>query len=121
MAMEENLDRQLLTLEERLLRPEVRRSRSELEELLADEFVEHGASGRIYDREGTIAMLLAEKAAPAATVRDFSVRLLAAEVALATYRLVRSDETVLSLRVSVWIRRGDRWQIAFHQGTRAFG
>lgn len=118
--MDENLDRQLLALEERLLRHEVRHSRPALEELLADGFVEHGASGRVYDRAQIIAALLAETDRPGVAIRDFRARSLSAEIALATYRVVRveaDEEISTSVRASVWIRRGDRWQIAFHQGT----
>jgi hypothetical protein len=50
----ETLSQLLYQLEEHLLQPEVRHSRDELEKLLADEFVEFGSAGRIYNRQSII-------------------------------------------------------------------
>ena len=47
----------LRELEERLLQPDVRRSPRALADLLADEFVEFGSSGRIFDKPQIIAAL----------------------------------------------------------------
>jgi hypothetical protein len=44
-------------LEEELLKPEVRRSADRLSHLLADEFVEFGSSGRIFDKRQIIESL----------------------------------------------------------------
>ncbi len=41
---------ELQRLEEELLRPEVRRSPEKMAVLLADDFLEFGRSGRIYDK-----------------------------------------------------------------------
>ena len=113
----------LRILEEELLRPAIRGSRAELEARLAPDFAEIGRSGRVYDRASLVAALAAEHDdAPAvARVEDFSVRLLAPGVALATYRSVREDAAggppAVALRSSIWRRDGDAWRMAFHQGT----
>jgi hypothetical protein len=44
----------LRELEERLLASDVRSSREDVSDLLADDFVEFGRSGRVYDRQQTI-------------------------------------------------------------------
>ena len=111
-------------LERRHLDPEVRASAAMLDELLADDFLEIGASGRVFGKPQVLTSLPAEPFL-IATVEDLEVRALAPEIALATYRL-RSRTTDagadrVSMRSSLWIRRGDRWQLRFHQGTLAPG
>ncbi len=113
----------LRRLEEDLLRPAIRRSRAELEERLAPDFVEFGRSGRTYDRPAIVAALAAEvgDVQPSVRIEDFLVRLLAPDVALATYRSVLEDagggEPLVALRSSIWRRDGDGWRMTFHQGT----
>jgi hypothetical protein len=109
-------------LEGRLLDPATRHSPGSLNALLADEFVEFGSSGRVFDKEGTMAALRGE-AAVDASIEGFRTAALAEGLALATYRLVerRADAEApeCSLRSSVWRLRDGRWQIVFHQGTPA--
>jgi hypothetical protein len=91
---------------------------------LDDAFEEVGASGRRWDRAETME-LLAEGArhglgAAALEIEDFRVDLLDEALALATYRTVvrRADGSVGSARrASLWIRRGGRWRMRYHQGT----
>jgi hypothetical protein len=82
--------------------------------LVADGFLEFGASGRTWD-EWSMRQTLAG-AMPMAPVdlEDFAVEALADDVALVTYRLGAPRP---SNRSSVWIRRDGRWQVRFHQGT----
>lgn len=89
-----------------------------LPEILADDFAEFGASGRHWT-VGAMRAALAD-ATPGEPVEllDFEVALLAPDVALATYRLGPPRP---SNRSSVWIRRNDRWQVRFHQGTLTAG
>lgn len=120
--MEENpsLPELIRHLEERLLQPDVRRSANELAELLADDFIEFGSSGRIYDRSATIAALQDESPVEI-SLADFQAKMLAPDVVLATYRAIRSaSEAALpaqSLRSSIWKQIDGRWQLVFHQGT----
>ncbi|HEX5097882.1 MAG TPA: DUF4440 domain-containing protein [Polyangiaceae bacterium] len=100
--------------EAELLLPAVRHSRAALDRLLSDDFVEFGASGRIFTKLETVALLLAEPPnleLPAAT--NFRVTILGPDAVLATYRCGNS------LRSSVWRREGAEWRIVFHQGTRS--
>jgi len=114
------LARELREREEMHLRPDVRSSREAMCELLAEEFVEFGSSGRIHDRAAVIAALPGQ--APFEfRVDAFTARALAPEVALTTYRLSAwsgsPDQARVTLRSSVWVRRAGRWQMVFHQGT----
>ena len=112
------LKAELLALEERLLDPTVRAVPGEVRALLAPEFIEFGASGRVFDRDAILAMLAAEPARVALQARGFKVRLLAPGVALTTWRVTR-DDGIATLRSSVWQQQGGRWQMVFHQGTLA--
>jgi len=104
----------LRDLEERLLLPSVRASPDEVEPLLADEFIEFGSSGRIYDKEQIILLLQQEQGRARCTLTDFSARRLAADVVLVTYRVVESR----TIRSSIWRLVDGRWCMVFHQGTK---
>jgi hypothetical protein len=110
---------QLRDLEEELLKPEVRRSADDVARLLADEFIEFGSSGRIFNKSQVIRSLQQEvpEAAVQITIVDFVTRRLAPGVVLVTYRTVRPDTAVQRLRSSIWKFEGGRWQMLFHQGT----
>ncbi len=104
----------LRELEERLLVTSVRRSPEQLNFLLADDFIEIGASGRVYDKAAIIEDLQQETPArEKLTVCDFHVRMLSGELAQATYTITESN----TRRSSIWRRRGNGWEIVFHQGT----
>ncbi|HEV8548040.1 MAG TPA: DUF4440 domain-containing protein [Polyangiaceae bacterium] len=103
-------------LEERLLTPQVRGSRAELERLIADEFLEFGSSGRAFTKAGIIAQLASQPhVAQPAILEHFNVRMLAPGVVLATYRLASS------LRSSIWRHEAAGWRMLFHQGTPTGG
>ena len=109
-------------LEEHLLRSDTRRSPEQLERLLADDFVEFGQSGRVWDKPSVIGMLASELGAFAYSFEDFRVLLLAPTVALATYRIRDATPGAVpqqALRSSVWVDRDGSWQLTFHQGTNA--
>lgn len=99
-----------------LLDPEVRGDQARLAKLLRDDFIEFGSSGRVYDKRMLIGMLAKEDHVPV-LVRDFSVRELSSDTALITYRSVGQSGQE-ARRSSIWIHDGERWQMAFHQGTR---
>lgn len=108
----------LRSLEERLLDPLVRAVPEQVKALLAPEFVEFGASGRVFNRDAILAMLAAEPPRMARQTRGFKVRLLAPDAALTTWRVLR-DDGIETLRSSVWQCQDGRWQMVFHQGTHA--
>lgn len=110
----------LRELEERLLQPDVRRSRQALDDLLSDEFIEFASDGLAYDK-GQVIDALARETSCRRSLTDFQIVPLAENVILATYRASRQDVAsnaiVDSLRSSIWMQRDGRWQLLFHQGT----
>src|SRR6476660_2819586 len=106
----------LRSLEEQLLKPEVRGSPDEVGYLLADEFIEFGSSGRVYDKREIIAALQQETPDPITRISlvDFVARRLAPEVILVTYRTIRPDRPESRLRSSIWKLVEGRWQMVFH-------
>lgn len=124
MQLDEKAAETLIALEQSLHEPATRGDRQQVAALLAEDFVEFGSSGRIFDKAQTISALAAET--PSADERrlqafDFVVTDLAQDVALVTYRIDRSHTRTgtvrTTLRSSIWKRINGRWQMLFHQGT----
>ncbi|MBC8007866.1 MAG: DUF4440 domain-containing protein [Prolixibacteraceae bacterium] len=119
IQLSSELVQELKSLEEALLRPEVRRSRVKMDALLTDDFVEYGRSGRVYDKAAILET--ADKSFDGRlTLHRFSARMLAPSVALVTYssllRHVDGSQSH-SLRSSIWTRTKKGWRLVFHQGT----
>jgi hypothetical protein len=111
----------LRSCEEALLDPAVRRDRARVAALLSEDFEEFGSSGRVWSREAIIDSLATEVYQPP-KMEDFKCGRVGEDVALITYRTVRTDsesgQHSATLRSSLWVREGDRWRIRFHQGTK---
>ena len=110
----------LKTLEEKLVNPSVRKSLQELNELLADDFIEHGSSGKVYNKQQVIEAL--QKETPLEiSISEFNSVNLTDEIVLVTYtteQINKTDNTVkYSLRSSIWRKNNKKWQVVFHQGT----
>ena len=116
MQQQESIEILLERLERSLHQLSVEKS-AVVSELLADDFVEFGSSGRALTKAQILAELKDEVPA-AVTVTEFKVQLLASHVALVTYRAQRHwDPPRNALRSSIWEQRRGRWQMVFHQGT----
>lgn len=113
----------LRALEEALHRPEIRRSREALKDLLAEGFHEFGSSGTVYRRDAMIELLVQEDdSADDGELHsaDYSLTPISADAVLLTYRTwrIRSDGSERHvLRSSIWKHDGQHWQMLFHQGT----
>jgi hypothetical protein len=115
-----SLREHILELEERLLRPEVRRSSQALDELFGAEFTEFASDGTAYDKAQVVAALQAEPLC-LRSITEFRLVALAEDVVHATYRVTKrgdtSHDSTVSLRSSIWKERDGWWQLIFHQGT----
>jgi hypothetical protein len=84
--------------------------------LLADEFVEFGASGKVWNKQEIVAAM-ARWQPIERTFEDFAVRELGPSLCLVTYRLIDVGHRSSSLRSSLWRYDGESWRMIFHQGT----
>jgi len=113
---------QLRKLEQSLLNMAVRRNEDRLRQLLAEDFLEFGSSGRVWTRKSIIDMLATETNFRPPEIEEFQCSMIGEKTALVTYRTVRVDvatgERLASLRSSIWVRRDGEWRMRFHQGTR---
>jgi hypothetical protein len=106
-----------LELETSLHKRHVRNSPEAVSGLLADDFLEFGSSGRVWDKPAIVESLRHEAWGIQAAVEDFKVRELAADIALVTY-VAKAADSSGTLRSSIWKRMDGRWRMVFHQGTR---
>lgn len=111
----EELKKQLLECEKRLLDRDVRTSPEKIAELLADDFFEFGSSGNVWYKADCVTE-------NGLTVRDmtlshFEIHPLSEDVVLCTYRLKDDTRKQNTLRSSIWKNIDGRWQMFFHQGT----
>lgn len=110
-------------LERRLASPAMRLDPEVIGHMLADDFMEIGASGRSFNKAEILELLASETDFTAYDIEDFAVRSLGEDSVLATYRIPprpEADGTPRpgSMRSSLWQMRDGRWQLVFHQGTR---
>ncbi|CAM4049361.1 DUF4440 domain-containing protein [Mesobacillus zeae] len=116
METENNLKDHIKQLEENLLNPEIRSSRTQLKKLLADDFFEFGSSGKVLYKDediaddgiGIVKMKLSH----------FEIHLLSDDIVLATYRIFNEISNQHSLRSSIWKLNEGVWKLVFHQGTK---
>ena len=103
---------EVAALEQALLRDDVRADRERVAALLHPDFVEFGASGRVWTR----GRMLAEIAPLSAPVifELVAADQVSPDAVLLTWR---QDDRVL--RSSLWLRTSDGWRLRFHQGTPA--
>jgi hypothetical protein len=115
------IEAHLRDLETRLLHPDIRRDPTQAAALIADDFLEIGASGRTYNKSAILELLQTEPPLPPITLSDFHARPLADNIILVTYRTTRHDASghpsTSAKRSSIWIYRDSRWQVTFHQAT----
>jgi len=110
----------LFELEQRLAQVGRRLSAEDAGSLIAEDFVEFGASGKVWSKAEIIAAM-SQWAPIERIVEDFRVRVLSASICLVTYKVIGVTKdrqaSPFSLRSSIWRYMGERWQIVFHQGT----
>ncbi|QOR64853.1 nuclear transport factor 2 family protein [Cytobacillus suaedae] len=107
-----SLEEEILHLEKRLMTYDYK----ELKEHLSDDFLEFGSSGNIFDKEDQLEAIRNDKTVTDSikyTVSDFTIKLIASDVVLATYRSLRHTDSRLVLRSSVWKRNQEKWQMYF--------
>jgi hypothetical protein len=94
------------------------RRADDIRDLVADDFFEIGRSGTTYTKAEVLAAI---EVAPLRkfTLEDFKVVASGEGWALVIYRAGERTaySSTASLRSTLWVERGGKWQIVFHQGT----
>ena len=103
-------------LEVSLLRPEVRSSFEQLDNLLADDFKEFGGSGLVYTKQGILERLPANTDKVVFIVSDFEIKNLSEDIIMANFRadkIINDIEKTSSLRTSLWRKENSAWRMFF--------
>lgn len=112
-------DRETLkSLEEELWREETRFDTQRINEIIAPDFLEFGRSGRVYQRQDTLAVVR-QTINAVLPLPEFHVRLLDENIAQVTYNSAVTYDGVVenARRSSIWSRTTSGWVLRFHQGT----
>ncbi|OVE50588.1 DUF4440 domain-containing protein [Chromobacterium violaceum] len=116
----DRLYRHLIDKEAALLTKAIRRNVAMLDRMIADDFLEFGASGTAFGKREVLQQLPAAEDDPAIHAQDFQARRLGEDVVQITFKSVRASASSApryTLRSSIWRRRDNAWQMVFHQGT----
>jgi len=105
----------LTELEHSLWRSTTRFDADYMGQVLTDDFLEFGRSGRGYDRQAVLDV-------PALTLDvrllNLTVHPVGPDVALVTYvSEAQFEDLERANRSSLWVREEGRWRLRFHQGT----
>lgn len=109
----------LIAQERALLTAQVRASTARLQALLAEDFVEFGASGRRYTRQDIVAELAQESDESRYSADAFECVELAPGLVQLRYISRREGAAGVRLarRSSLWRQETAGWRMVFHQGT----
>ena len=104
----------IFDLENALLTDEVRKSTDKLNQLISDNFVEFGSSGKIY-KKSDILKFLPKEEFKKITITDFEIISSRKDEVSVHYK--SNSENNITLRSSIWKKEEGNWKIIFHQGT----
>lgn len=110
----------VIALEREVQTSECRADPQRVAKLLAQDYLEIGASGRRWGLASTLEMLREESRdpdIPEIGVADVQARELAPGVVQILWTSTRSEQH--ARRSSIWCLRDARWRLVFHQGTPA--
>lgn len=120
MQIDDRDYKELQALEESLWTEATRFDSGYMDRILAKDFCEVGKSGRTYNRQEVLSVPPSRINATI-PLAGFSACLLSEGVALVCYQSEQTDDrsTQRAIRSSIWVRKGSRWVLRFHQGTPA--
>jgi len=113
------IENKIKNMEKLLLTANVRKSPDILDNIIADDFIEFGSSGRVFNKKITISTLKDEKIRKL-QLSDFNLKELGGDHYLATYKITeqRLKKKNRSLRSSIWVNTKNGFRLLFHQGTK---
>ncbi len=115
MSEESDFD-QVINNELKIINPVVRGNERLIRELLHPDFLEFGASGRVWDTDSIVQVLTTETNPQEIEAYDFEASAMSASAILLTFKCKSGGRE--TLRSSVWLKsETDEWLLRFHQGT----
>lgn len=116
------IKKEILRLENDLLKSKVRKSAEKISDLLADDFIEFCSSGKAYHyKNGDVFQEPDDKNLFYGEILDFQIKELSDNCILAMYKINKnndlSKEKITTLRSSIWKLIDCKWKMIFHQGT----
>ena len=122
MIIMEAIEKHIFQLENDLLKSEIRKSPEKISELLADDFIEFTNSGIEYHyKNNDVFQKQDDNRELLWQITDFKIKQLSDDCILATYKVIKHNETneskKYSLRSSIWKSYCGKWKMIFHQGT----
>lgn len=119
MFMEIKISETIKNLELELLQDTTRKSIIRLDQLLDEDFLEFASNGEVYSKNDILNRLPNQNYK--FELSDFKLVLLSDTNVLATFKIKRIDlitnESIYSLRSSIWNLKDNEWKMFFHQGT----
>ncbi|WP_377888977.1 DUF4440 domain-containing protein [Alkalihalobacillus sp. R86527] len=112
------VEKLIIELEKRLLQPDIRSSKKEVDKLLDDDFEEFGSSGKRLCKEDVL-QGLSEEGPVHFSMDSSKVVALSNDVMLLTYTLTKDDCQSKTLRSSIWKCTNEECKMVFHQGTKS--
>jgi hypothetical protein len=107
-------------LEEELLTRAARKNAERLNELIADEFIEIGKSGKRYTKQELIDTLRNEEFTKS-EITDYKITFITDAIVFIVYtenHYNKAKNKVQStIRSSIWKSYSGKWKMVFHQGT----
>ena len=101
------------SLERELVDPKIRMGSGRIQELLSDDFLEFGSSGKVI-RKRDVLIAASKPSATTYQLSDFKFKMLGEEHVLVTYLSVTSCQQIAH-RSSIWVKENGRWKMLHHQ------
>jgi len=116
----ENFEETIIEMEFKLLDKNIRNNKNELIKYISKEFIEYGASGKIYTYDDTLKYLPKEKYQLEYKILKIDSKILSENIVLLLYivEINNEKEKIITNRSSIWKKDNNNWKIIFHQGTK---
>jgi len=115
------LEKIIIEMELKLLDKNVRNDKNELNKCISKDFIEYGASGKLYTYNETLQLSSNEEKQIEYKILKMDAKRLSKNIILLLYtiEIKRENENIITNRSSIWKKEFGSWKIIFHQGTKA--
>ena len=107
----------LIILEKSLSIKENKLSFSYMDNILTDDFIEFGKSGKIHSKLDNLKLCKLQVNIPSLILENFKLKNISNSAKLITYISIDTDSNERCNRSSIWVFQSKKWRMLFHQGT----